>query len=230
MKTLKVGDKGLDATAANKMLMGHNVFHHQTLVHIQHGVFTQASADATKTMKWWLGFKKKSCTPVFGAGLAAYLLGHARLSPAMHVRRMARRFEHKRKFICPVNGSYRLIGWPGMGTHSWSFKPNNWESDNANDAGCKRGTPLVAVADGRIGKSFGPLKDPDPRYHGIRLHLITADNEFYYAHLINTAKGIAPGVHVKQGQLLGHSGDANGVDHLHIGMKYGWPTQQLFGE
>lgn len=230
MAILHEGDKGIEATAANKMLMGHNVFRRQTLMHVQHGIFTDASAIAARDMKWWLGYRVEDCHPTFGPQLKAYLLGNAKLTFKMHMRRRARKYEQKRKYICPIDGPYKLIGWPGMGTHSWVWPPDNWESDNANDGACKRGTPLVAVADGTIGQAFGPLSDPNPRFHGIRLHLVVADNEVYYAHLIDTAPGIRPGARVTQGQLLGHSGDANGVEHLHVALKYGDPTQYLFGK
>lgn len=227
MAVLHKGDKGEAAIAANKMLMGHNVFQHQTLLHVQHSEFTDKSAQAAKDMKWWLGYRLEDCVPTFGPQIKAYLLGHKKLSVTMHLRRRRRKYE-KQKFICPVDGSYKLIGWPGLGTHSWYWPPNNWESDNANDAGCHMGTPVVAVADGVIGPSFGPLENADPRFHGIRLHLETADNEVYYAHLMNTGPGIKPGAHIPQGRLLGHSGKANGVEHLHVAVHYGNPTQLLF--
>jgi hypothetical protein len=227
MAVLHKSDKGEAAVAANKMLMGHNVFRHQTLMHVQHGVFTDASAKATQDMKWFLGYHLDKCTPTFGPGLKSYLLGWARLTPMMHARRLKRGYE-EHKFLCPVDGKFHLIGWPGQGTHSWTVPPNNWESDNANDAACHIGTRLVAVADGRIGDQFGPLGSHDPHMQGIRLHLITADNEFYYAHLRDTAPMVAPGLHVKRGQLLGHSGIANGVEHLHIAALVGNPTQLLF--
>jgi len=83
---------------------------------------------------------------------------------------------------------------------------------------------VYAVADGSIGRQFGPLNSRDPQLLGLRLHLNTADNEYYYAHLSEFAPGIGPGVNVHRGDLLGNSGDAGGVPHLHFGVRHGDPT------
>jgi murein DD-endopeptidase MepM/ murein hydrolase activator NlpD len=58
---------------------------------------------------------------------------------------------------------------------------------------------------------------------GLRLHLNTKDNEFYYAHLSAFAPGIKPGAKVKRGQIIGYSGSANGSPHLHLGVRSGDP-------
>jgi len=232
MSTITIGAKGAGAVAANRALMGHNVFAHQTLFHSQNKEYTATSERASRDMKWWLGYPVKNINGNFGDEIRGYLNGTRRLTAAMHARRIRRKYE-KPRYISPVKVPYKfqLIGFPGIGTHSWISPPNNWESDNACDVGCNEGTPIVAVADGHIGPSFGPLPDPDPRFHGIRLHLVVPQffNEFYYAHLKSTAAGIKPGVQVKQGQLLGLSGTANGVEHLHIGEANGNPVHDLFG-
>lgn len=94
----------------------------------------------------------------------------------------------------------------------------NWQSDRALDLGVKFGTPVYAVADGVIGQRFGALNSRDPKMQGLRLNLEgTAQGNFYYAHLSRFANGIRPGARVRRGQLLGYTGRANGVDHLHIG-------------
>jgi len=100
----------------------------------------------------------------------------------------------------------------------------NWESKNAWDLYVPYGTPIYAVEDGTIGSQFGPLDSSDPKLAGLRLHLATKGNEFYYAHMSEFAPGIKPGVHVQKGQLLGYSGAANGVNHLHLGSEYGNPA------
>jgi murein DD-endopeptidase MepM/ murein hydrolase activator NlpD len=125
----------------------------------------------------------------------------------------------------PISGKWSLIGTPHSGTHTLG----NWESDNAVDMGVKRGTPLYAVTSGTIGSQFGALNSSDPRMLGLRLHLVGGGNEYYYAHLSRFAPGIKPGATVRQGQLIGYSGTANGVDHLHIGVKNGNPVT-LFGK
>jgi hypothetical protein len=116
------------------------------------------------------------------------------------------------------------------GTHDPNIPPNNWESDNALDLGVPVGTDVLAVDDGTIGSEFGPLQSNDPRMAGLRLHLETATNEWYYAHLSKFAAGLAPGVKVKAGQKLGESGAAGGpppVPHLHLGCKTGKPEDLL---
>lgn len=118
-----------------------------------------------------------------------------------------------------VPGPGKIIGTPYQGTHTLG----NWESDNAVDVAMPYGTPVRAVADGVIGNQFGSLGSGG-RFAGLRAHLVTGDNEYYYAHLSRFADGIRPGAHVKAGQVIGFSGAANGVNHLHFGEKAGNPT------
>jgi len=106
----------------------------------------------------------------------------------------------------------RIIGSPYSGTHT----VGNWESDNAFDLAMPVGSPVYAVASGTIGPQFGLLGSKDPRFAGQRLHLNSPAGEFYYAHLSAFAPGIKPGTRVSAGQLLGYSGEANGVAHLHF--------------
>lgn len=126
--------------------------------------------------------------------------------------------------VYPVRGGTAL-GYPGSGTHSFTDAPNNWESDEAIDIGVPIGTPVYAVASGTIGSQFGYLTDSaSSRFAGLRLHLDTADDEFYYAHLSRFAPGIRPGAQVEKGQLLGYSGSASGVEHLHFAERAGYPS------
>ncbi len=225
---LKLGDSD-DALGtqhvhgAQWLMAGHNVFKREWYDGPIDGDFGPASAEAARKCKFEIGYALPNVQPTFGSQLAAILKGERRRSPAMVARARSR----AHKFIWPTAPHGTVIGFPGIGTHSFRFPPNNWESDNAWDIAVPAGSKVVAVADGKIGKAFGPLPDPDPRFHGIRLHLETADNEFYYAHLKTTFPGIGPGVTVKQGAILGASGTANGVAHLHIGVKNLIPVDQL---
>jgi murein DD-endopeptidase MepM/ murein hydrolase activator NlpD len=117
----------------------------------------------------------------------------------------------------------KIIGTPGQGTHTLG----NWESDNAVDVSMPEGTPLYAVANGVIGPQFGSLGEGG-RFAGLRLHLKSKGNEWYYAHLSKFAPGLKPGTRVKKGQLLGYSGSANGVAHLHLGQRAGDP-RDMYG-
>lgn len=115
-----------------------------------------------------------------------------------------------------------IIGTPYSGTHTLG----NWESDDAVDISVPIGTPIYAPKPGVIGNQFGSLGSSG-RFQGIRVHLQIPGNELYYAHLSKTAPGIKPGVHVKAGQLIGYTGSANGVAHLHLGIRSGDPRKVL---
>ena len=124
------------------------------------------------------------------------------------------------------NGSYplgkkgNLIGSPYGGTHNLG----NWQSDNAIDLSAPMGTPIIAVADGTIGNRFGSLgSGKGSRFAGLRMTLEGKGNSYYYAHLSRFAGGIKPGARVKRGQVIGYSGSANGVTHLHLGVEHGNP-------
>lgn len=132
----------------------------------------------------------------------------------------------------PIGGSQTgvgVIGRPGEGTHSQSAPPNNWQSDNAIDVEASENSPVVAVDDGVISEhlGFGRLTgDSESRFAGIRLYLVDAHgNTWYYAHLSRVS--VKPGQQVRRGQILGESGSANGVAHLHIAAKDGDPAQLL---
>lgn len=123
----------------------------------------------------------------------------------------------------PAAGTGAVIGTPYGGTHSLG----NWESDNAVDIGVKAGTPILATQDGVISKTFVRSLDPKSRFSGYQVHLGTGDNEWFYTHLSRLASGIKAGTRVKKGQVIGYGGSANGVDHLHIGVKNGNPLDIL---
>lgn len=106
----------------------------------------------------------------------------------------------------------------GPTEHKRYRQRGNWQSDNAVDVGVPVGTPVYAVSNGVIGRQFGSLNSQDPRLAGLRLNLTGhRGDRYYYAHLSAFAPGIRPGANVQQGQLLGYSGRANGVAHLHLG-------------
>lgn len=213
-KPLKVGDTGPKVKGAQWLLSGHNKFHIQTYRGKLDGIFGKGMAKAVISMKYQLGYANSGGPAFFGNTLFDYLTGKKRRTPAMVLRAKLRARKLLKKKSYPLAKHGRLIGFPGMGTHSWVWPPNNWESDNAVDIQIPTGTPVLAYRDGQIGAQIGPLPETDPRFHGNRLHLHTTDgNEFYYAHLVKLS------VHahqtVKAGQVLGYSGEANGVAHLH---------------
>jgi murein DD-endopeptidase MepM/ murein hydrolase activator NlpD len=227
--TLHRGVSGQNVKDAQWLLSGNNRYKHGTYHGKIDGSFGDATAKATKDMKYYLGYAKSMVNEKFGPDLYKYLIsgsGKKRRSPAMVARAVQRARAARKTTYYPLGRPGTLIGWPGIGTHSWSQPPNNWESDNAVDLRIPPGTPVIAYKDGQIGAQIGPLPDSDPRFAGNRLHLHTNDgNEFYYAHLSKLS------VHahqtVKAGDVLGFSGVANGVPHLHWASRLGNPVAML---
>lgn len=135
----------------------------------------------------------------------------------------------------PLAEKGKLIGTPGVGTHAWG---QNWQSSNAVDIGVPEGTDVFAVEDGVISppssaySGFGDTGQGG-RFAGKRLHLKAAGSNraWYYAHLSSFASGIEPGAHVSKGDVIGKSGSANGVAHLHIAVGPGrnWDPKKLLG-
>lgn len=87
---------------------------------------------------------------------------------------------------------------------------------DAIDIMAAEGTPVIAVADGRIEKLF------DSARGGITIYERSGDQQwtYYYAHLAAYAPGLAEGQQVKRGQVIarvGHTGDASAAGpHLHF--------------
>lgn len=130
----------------------------------------------------------------------------------------------------PLAKKGKVIGEPYQGTHAKSFNQkggsDNWQSENAVDIAVPVGTPVYAVSDGVIGSRIGSLGSGG-RFAGLRVYVNTADNSYYYAHLSKLA--VKAGQKVTAGQLIGYSGSANGVSHLHFAAKTGNPNDVLSG-
>jgi hypothetical protein len=122
----------------------------------------------------------------------------------------------------PAGKHGKLIGAPHQGTHTLG----NWQSDNAVDIALPVGTPILAATDGVIDSRFGSL-GKGGRFAGLRLTVDGHGQASYYAHLSRYAHGIKPGVRVRRGQVIGYSGSANGVAHLHFGVQKGSPYQYV---
>jgi peptidoglycan LD-endopeptidase LytH len=86
----------------------------------------------------------------------------------------------------------------------------------ALDIMAKRGTPVLAVDDGRVVKLFRSVTG------GITLYQFDAAETvaYYYAHLDRYAPGIAEGRHLKRGDVIGYVGStgnaAADAPHLHF--------------
>lgn len=139
----------------------------------------------------------------------------------------------RRSYPLSVRG--KIIGRPGQGTHSFGAPPNNWQSDRAYDLAVAKGTPVLAIWDGVIGPRIGSLGPSSDRFGGIRVYVDVRRtsgeivNSYYYAHLSKLAPGIKAGVRVRAGQVIGYSGIAAGVPHLHVAVMNGSPATKLLG-
>lgn len=225
---LKKGSHGQRTKTAQWLMNGHNVFKFDCYKGKVDGIAGDLTAAAFKECRFWLGFETKYLVPEFGPVMRAYLLGERKLPLAYRVRRLKRIRDAQKKLYWPLAEHGQVIGVPGVGTHSWWAPPNNWQSDNAVDIFVPYGTPVLAYKQGRIGSKVGPLPDPGSRFHGIRLYLETPDgNQFYYAHLSSVQ--VKPYQQVEAGHVLGHSGVANGVTHLHWAAMHGNPLNLLKG-
>lgn len=127
-------------------------------------------------------------------------------------------------------GKFSFGGGPGVGTHSHTAPPDNWQSDSAYDLMAAAGTQVVAVEDGVI-SDIG-FFDNGRNVWGWKLYL---NGDYYYTHLAKPF--VKDGQRVKAGQVLGVVGDSPyWGDHLHIGSQRGdadirevvyrkWPTK-----
>jgi murein DD-endopeptidase MepM/ murein hydrolase activator NlpD len=132
----------------------------------------------------------------------------------------------------PVEGGWadpargKVIGTPFVGTHA---DIPNWESQRALDISLPFGSPVYSPFAGTIGSQFGSLgAAPSSRFGGLRLHVAApTGQEWYGAHLSRFAPGIRPGRRVRPGQVIGYSGSAAGVPHLHEALRYGDPYRLI---
>jgi peptidoglycan LD-endopeptidase LytH len=105
---------------------------------------------------------------------------------------------------------------PEQLTDTFSDALSEGRTHDAIDIAAPAGTPVVAVADGRI------VKFHDSEAGGITIYQISEDERFffYYAHLQSRAAGIAEGQPVKRGTVIGYVGDTGnagqGNTHLHF--------------
>ena len=110
-------------------------------------------------------------------------------------------------------------GGPGVGTHSFSAPPDNWESDNAYDIFAPDGTPVISV-DTAVVTSVSEFNS-DARFWGHGVHIRCQDGtEVYYKHMKSLADGIRIGRRLDPRDIIGYLGTGvNGGPHLHFGVK-----------
>jgi murein DD-endopeptidase MepM/ murein hydrolase activator NlpD len=120
----------------------------------------------------------------------------------------------------PLARRGKVIGTPYSGTHTLG----NWQSDNAVDVSVPVGTPVRAVEDGVITKTGGQAGSSG-RFAGFSVTFGSKHNDYFYTHL--KRRTVKPGQRVKKGQIIGYSGSANGVAHLHFGQRKGDPRNTV---
>lgn len=118
----------------------------------------------------------------------------------------------------PLSRRGKIIGTPYKGTHTLG----NWQSDNAVDIAVPFGTNVLAVAGGNIVKTGGS-GNFSGRFGGYNLTLASPHNAFFYTHLSKIRENIKAGTQVQKAEVIGASGKANGVNHLHFGQQHGSP-------
>jgi murein DD-endopeptidase MepM/ murein hydrolase activator NlpD len=104
----------------------------------------------------------------------------------------------------------------------------------ATDIMAARGCAVVAVTNGRVDEvsytdTWSSKKNDGATRGGLSISIVGDDGVRYYgSHLETIANGIAPGVHVRAGQVIGRVGDSGdargGPTHLHFGVS--WPTDR----
>ena len=121
-------------------------------------------------------------------------------------------------YVFPIQPTWAASFAEGTSSHGYP----------ATDIFAVVGTKFVAVTDGVVDfvsyeDKWDPTSDNPPLRGGLSVAILGDDGLRYYgSHLSAIAKGIAPGVRVTAGQLLGlvgNTGDArNTLSHLHFGI------------
>lgn len=96
---------------------------------------------------------------------------------------------------------------------------------NAIDILAPRGTPVVAAVDGTIRKLF------TSKAGGLTIYQFDNAGEvvYYYAHLDRYRDGLADGMAVKRGEVIGYvgvTGNAGNTPHLHFSIEKLPPTKE----
>jgi murein DD-endopeptidase MepM/ murein hydrolase activator NlpD len=115
-------------------------------------------------------------------------------------------------------------GGPGVGTHSFTAAPNNWQSDNAIDLTIPVGSPMLAVEAGVVTQVTLHPQDGG-RFAGDGITILgDGGNRYFYKHGVASVKAKQ---RVSRGQQIGTSGSAAGSPHLHFAVEHGDPRKVI---
>lgn len=113
------------------------------------------------------------------------------------------------RLIIPVQGVVRRDL-----ADTWGHARSEGRSHEGIDILAPQGTPVLAVADGRIVRFFNSERG------GVTIYQFDRTDRFvyYYAHLSARAAGLAEGDSVRQGQVIGYVGMTGNapIPHLHF--------------
>lgn len=113
------------------------------------------------------------------------------------------------RLIIPVQGVVRRDL-----ADTWGHARSEGRAHEGIDILAPQGTPVLAVADGRIVRFF------DSERGGVTIYQFDRTDRFvyYYAHLSARAAGLAEGDQVRQGRVIGYVGMTGNapIPHLHF--------------
>jgi peptidoglycan LD-endopeptidase LytH len=153
---------------------------------------------------------------VRAAALAAPLLACAESKPDDLAQLRARQLTIPVQSVTPAQLADTYLQERGGGERA----------HEALDIMAPRGTPVLAVEDGRVAKLF--LSKPG----GITLYQFDPSGQFayYYAHLDGYAPGISEGTALRKGQVIGYVGSTGNASadgpHLHFAIFRLGPERQ----
>lgn len=123
------------------------------------------------------------------------------------------------RLIIPVQGVTRRNL-----SDTWGDARSEGRAHQGIDILARAGTPVLAVADGRIVKFFDSVRG------GVTIYQFDQSGRFvyYYAHLNARAAGLLEGDQVRQGQVIGYVGMTGNapVPHLHFEIQRLTPAQR----
>jgi murein DD-endopeptidase MepM/ murein hydrolase activator NlpD len=125
--------------------------------------------------------------------------------------------------VVPEDLVAKHLTLPVEGVKAKDLRPDFYDARGARgheaiDIPAARGQPVLAVEDGRIAKLF--LSKPG----GITIYQFDPASKYayYYAHLDRYADGLAEGMSISRGQIIGYVGSTGNADarypHLHFGI------------